>query len=144
MGRPKREAKMGFGQAVSSGLRNFFTFAGRAPRSEYWFFYLFFIICAFAGGFLDGLLGLAVFNEDDEFVYGPLLVLSILLLFFPQLSVAVRRLHDIGRSGWWLWLGLIPFVGGLILLVWACMRGTEGNNKYGPNPLHPVPVGVFD
>ena len=135
---------MGFGQAVSSGLRKFFTFAGRAPRSEYWYFYLFFILSALGAGFADGVIGAASFNETGEFEGGGLLIVAILVLFIPQLAVTVRRLHDLDRSGWWWWLGLVPLVGGLVLLVWFCMRGTEGNNRYGPNPLNPVPVSVFD
>ena len=135
---------MGFGQAVSSGLRKFFTFAGRAPRSEYWFFYLFFVICIIAGIVLDQTLGLATFDENGEYEYGPLAALAVLGLFIPQISVAVRRLHDLDRSGWWIWISLIPIVGGLILLVWNCMRGTQGTNRFGPNPLQPVPVSVFD
>src|SRR5262245_18484351 len=138
------EARMGFGKAVSTCLGKFFTFAGRAPRSEYWFFYLFFLICVIAGAVFDVLLGTATFDEDGDFEAGILAIVAVLILFFPQLSVSVRRLHDIGRSGWWLWLSLIPFVGPLVLLVWNCSRGTEGENRFGPNPLHPVPVSVFD
>ena len=135
---------MGFGQAISSGLKKFFTFAGRAPRSEYWFFYLFFVISIVVGVVLDQTLGIASFDENGEYEYGPLSMIAVLGLFIPQISVAVRRLHDIDRSGWWIWLSLIPLVGAIVLLIWNCSRGTEGNNKYGPNPLNPVPVAVFD
>ena len=135
---------MGFSKAIVTCLGKFFTFSGRAPRSEYWYFYLFFILCAIGGAVLDVAGGTAAFDEDGEFESGLLLVLSVLVLFFPQLSVAVRRLHDIDRSGWWLWLGLIPILGGLILLVWSCWRGTDGSNSFGPDPLQPVPVLVFD
>ena len=135
---------MGFGQAVSSCLSKFFTFAGRAPRSEYWYFYLFFVLAIVVTVFIDAAVGTALTDENGEYGGGLLLVAAILILFFPQLSVTVRRLHDTDRSGWWWWISLIPFVGGIILLVWMCMRGTEGNNRYGPNPLNPVPVAVFD
>jgi uncharacterized membrane protein YhaH (DUF805 family) len=135
---------MGFGKAVSTCLAKSFTFAGRAPRSEYWYFYLFFLIAIIAGVVLDQLFGTAVLDEAGEYEYGPLAVLAVLGLFIPQLSVGVRRLHDLNRSGWWLWLSLIPFVGGIVLLVWNCMRGTDGNNRYGPDPLNPIPVAVFD
>lgn len=135
---------MGFGQAISSCLSKFFTFAGRAPRSEYWYFYLFFLIAIIGGVVLDMLVGTAVLDENGEYKAGPIAVIAGLGLIIPYFSVAVRRLHDINRSGWWLWLGLIPFVGALVLLVWNCMRGTDGNNRFGPNPLNPVPVGVFD
>ena len=135
---------MGFGQAVSSSLAKYVTFAGRAPRSEYWYFYLFFLISVIVGVVLDNVLGLAVLDENGEYAYGPIAVIAVLGLFLPQLSVSVRRLHDLDRSGWWWWLGLVPIVGALVLLVWFCSRGTEGNNRYGPNPLNPVPVAVFD
>src|SRR5262245_48694679 len=124
---------MGFGQAISSCLSKFFTFAGRAPRSEYWYFYLFWMLCVGAGAGLDVALGTAAYDEDGAFDAGVVMVLAVLIFFFPYLSASVRRLHDIDRSGWWVWLGLIPIVGGLILLVWSCTRGTEGNNRYGPN-----------
>jgi len=91
-------------------------------------------------GFIGGAVDAASGGETGTV----LLVAVILLVFIPQLSVTVRRLHDLDRSGWWFWLGLVPLVGGLILLVWFCMKGTEGDNQYGPNPLNPVPLAVFD
>ena len=81
---------------------------------------------------LDQLVGTAVVDENGEYDYGPIAVIAVLGLFIPQISVAVRRLHDLNRSGWWLWLGLIPIVGGLILLVWNCMRvrrATTGTDR---------------
>jgi uncharacterized membrane protein YhaH (DUF805 family) len=135
---------MGFGQAVLTGLTKYFTFAGRAPRSEYWYFYLFFLIAIIVGVVLDQAVGTASLDENGEYDGGPIAVIAVLGLFIPQISVAVRRLHDLNRSGWWLWLSLIPILGALVLLIWNCMRGTDGNNRYGPNPLNPVPVAVFD
>ena len=63
--------------------------------------------------------------------------LFILLLdyFLPTLAVQVRRLHDLDRSGWWILISLIPLVGAIILLVWACSKGTEGENRFGSDPL---------
>ena len=92
-------------------------------------------------GFIGGAVDAASGGET-----GTVLLVAVILLVFaiPQLSVTVRRLHDLDRSGWWFWLGLVPLVGGLILLVWFCMKGTEGDNQYGPNPLNPVPLAVFD
>src|SRR5690348_4200030 len=130
---------MGFGQAIKTCLSKYFTFAGRAPRSEYWYFYLFFVLIIVVAGVIDGALG------PQAGGFGTFLFFAaILVLFIPQVSVTVRRLHDLDRSGWWFWLGLVPLVGGLILLFWFCMKGTEGENQYGPNPLNPVPVAVFD
>ena len=134
---------MGFSQAISSCLSKFFTFSGRAPRSEYWYFYLFFVLAIVVAVLIGGATSAARSDEGGE--YGGLVTMAaVLVLFFPQLSVTVRRLHDLDRSGWWWWLSLVPLVGGLILLVWFCMKGTDGNNRYGPNPLNPVPVAVFD
>lgn len=134
---------MGFGQAISSCLSKFFTFAGRSPRSEYWYFYLFFVLAIVGAVLIGGVVSAALSDESGE--YGGLVAMAgVFILFFPQLSVTVRRLHDTDRSGWWWWISLIPLVGGIILLVWMCTKGTEGSNRYGPNPLNPVPVAVFD
>jgi len=64
-----------------------------------------------------------------------LLGLFFLASFLPAISVIVRRLHDTDRSGWWYWIGLIPLVGAILLLVWFCTRGTSGPNRFGPDPL---------
>ena len=69
--------------------------------------------------------------------------LAFLIIFLPQISASVRRLHDIDRSGWWYWIVLIPIVGPIIFLVWTCMRGTSGDNEFGPDPLAET-ASVFD
>ncbi|MBS0247432.1 MAG: DUF805 domain-containing protein [Proteobacteria bacterium] len=114
---------MNFTQAIQSGFNNYVTFSGRAPRSEYWFWALFSFIVQIVGNILDSIIGLGLISG--------LLSLALLL---PSIAVGVRRLHDIDRTGWWL---LIAFTGiGIILLiVWACMKGTDGQNQYGPDPL---------
>ena len=61
-------------------------------------------------------------------------VLYTLAILLPSISVCVRRMHDINKSGWWLWIGLVPLVGGIVLLVFACTEGTNGPNRYGPDP----------
>jgi uncharacterized membrane protein YhaH (DUF805 family) len=58
-----------------------------------------------------------------------------LATFLPGLAVAVRRLHDIDRTGWWILLALIPLVGAIVLIIWYCTKGTDGPNRFGPNPL---------
>jgi uncharacterized membrane protein YhaH (DUF805 family) len=116
---------MGFAEAISSGLRNYVTFSGRAARSEYWWFFLFAILCSIAGEILDAATGGA-----------GLINLAVALgLFLPSIALAVRRLHDKDRSGWWYLIIFIPLIGGLILLYWFVTRGTTGPNRFGPDPL---------
>jgi uncharacterized membrane protein YhaH (DUF805 family) len=116
---------MGFAEAISSGLRNYVTFSGRAARSEYWWFFLFAILCSIAGEILDAATGGA-----------GLINLAVALgLLLPSIALAVRRLHDKDRSGWWYLIIFIPLIGGLILLYWFVTRGTAGPNRFGPDPL---------
>jgi uncharacterized membrane protein YhaH (DUF805 family) len=118
---------MGFGEAISSVLKNYATFSGRAPRSEYWYWALFFFIASIVATAIDMML----FSESG---YSPLTTVLSLGLLVPNISVAVRRLHDIGRTGWWF---LIAFtvIGIILLLVWACTKGTTGPNGYGQDPI---------
>lgn len=111
-------------------LQHYADFTGRARRSEYWYFVLFnFIVSILIGlslGVIAGLLNM------PALVY--LAYLWSLAVFIPSLAVSVRRLHDIGRSGWWLLLSLIPLVGAIILIIWHCTDSQPGTNQYGPNP----------
>ena len=119
---------MNFFEAVSSVIRNYVGFSGRASRSEYWYWVLFAVIVAIALRILDT----GLFPDSEVPVLGG--VFSIITLL-PSLAVAVRRLHDVDRTGWWL---LIMFtVIGLIfpLLIWSCPKGTAGPNRFGPDPL---------
>jgi uncharacterized membrane protein YhaH (DUF805 family) len=118
---------MNFGQAIASGFRNYVGFAGRAARSEYWYWVLFAII----GATVTGILDQAMFSEAE---ISPLNSIFGLITFLPGLAVAVRRLHDIDRTGWWFLIAL-TIIGLIILLVWACQKGTTGPNRYGPDPL---------
>ncbi len=123
--------QMPFAVAVQKCLSNYVTFSGRAQRSEYWWFVLFAGLSSVAAAILDNLLGLTSGIEGD----GPIQILVGLALVLPTISVAVRRLHDIDRSGWWILISLIPIIGFLIFLVFACRRGTDGANRFGPDPL---------
>lgn len=122
---------MQFQDAIRSGFRNYVTFAGRAPRSEYWYWALFALLVAIASSIIDH----ALFSFAST---GPIEGLTSLLLFLPGLAV-VRRLHDIDRTGWW-WLIAFTVIGIILLLIWACIRGTAGANRYGPDPLAGVVV----
>ena len=128
---------MGFGEAIATCLRKYVDFTGRARRPEYWFFMLFYYLL------------LIVLIIIDVIVFAPqsgglvLTWLGILALFLPTLSAGVRRLHDQDHSGWMLLLGLIPF-GGIIVLVFMCLPGTPGPNRFGPVPGSLDPAAEFD
>ncbi|HTY24796.1 MAG TPA: DUF805 domain-containing protein [Desulfomonilaceae bacterium] len=111
-------------------FKKYATFAGRARRKEYWFFVLFNFIAFFIAALLDNLLKLNFENLN----YGWIYTIYALAVIIPSLAVGVRRLHDLGKSGWWLFISLIPLVGGIWLLVLMCTDSQPGDNKYGPNP----------
>ncbi len=119
---------MNFTQAIQSGFQNYVGFSGRAVRSEYWYWYLFFLLVAIATALIDFVL----FPRVD---ISPVNTLAELALLLPSVAVSVRRLHDLDRTGWWLFIILIPLIGAIVLLVWFCMRGTVGPNRFGPDPL---------
>ena len=115
---------MGFVEAIQSGFRNYATFSGRAARSEYWFWTLFSILASIAANIVDALL----------MQTGLIGMLVSLVLLLPGIAVAARRLHDLDRTAWWLLIALTG-IGLILLLIWDCMRGTVGPNRYGPDPL---------
>ncbi|HEX3100771.1 MAG TPA: DUF805 domain-containing protein [Pyrinomonadaceae bacterium] len=112
-------------------LKKYAVFSGRASRKEYWMFVLFNVIFAVVAAILDNVLGLAM----KDVGYGPLYSLYALATFIPGLAVGVRRLHDIGKSGWYFLLAFIPCVGGIIVLVFMATAGDPGENEYGPDPI---------
>jgi uncharacterized membrane protein YhaH (DUF805 family) len=121
---------MGFKEAISSGFQNYVGFSGRAARSEYWYWVLFIVLLSIVALLID----LTVFGFNTTGV-NPISVIVSLATLLPNLAVSIRRLHDIDRVGWWVLLALIPLIGGIVLIVWACMRGTVGANRFGPDPL---------
>lgn len=114
---------MSFSEAVRTCFSKYATFSGRAPRSEFWFFILFGIIVQLVGEIID--------KASDSLIVGAIIALVLLL---PTIAVSVRRLHDIDRTGWW-YLLVFTVILWILLLVWYCMRGTVGANRYGPDPL---------
>lgn len=127
-------------------LKRYAQFAGRSRRKEYWLYFLFFVLGAFVAAIVDSLLGYghstsqvtansAFYNYSSN---GPVGVIWLVVNFVPLLAVSVRRLHDIDKSGWWLLISLIPFVGSIVLLVFYCLEGTRGPNRFGPDPLSPM------
>ena len=120
---------MSFQDAVRTCLqKKYVDFSGRARRSEYWYFFLFTIIVSIVAGIIDGILGTRSSNGTG--LVGAIASLALLL---PTLGVGVRRLHDTGRSGWWLLIGLIPLIGAIVLLVFF-VQDSHPDNQYGPNP----------
>ncbi|MFI5963813.1 DUF805 domain-containing protein [Streptomyces asoensis] len=104
-------------------LKKYAVFGGRARRQEYWMFTLFSVIISIVIAIIDSVIGSSIL--------GILYTLAVLL---PSLGVAVRRLHDTDRSGWWILIGLIPLVGAIILIVFLATEGKQEPNQYGPNP----------
>ena len=120
---------MGFMDAISYCFRHYVGFNGRAARSEYWywtlFVYLLLIVC--------WLIDMTAFGFNTTGV-NPMTVLATLATLLPTLAVSARRLHDIDRSGWWALL-IFTVIGYIVLIYWACLRGTVGANRFGPDPL---------
>src|SRR5688572_12459265 len=117
-----------------SVLKQYATFTGRARRSEYWYFFLFNMLFAIAAMVLDYVLGTTFQYGSQIISFGYVYVLYGLFVFIPGLAVTVRRLHDVGKSGWWYFIILIPIVGAIWLLVLMFTDSDPGANKYGANP----------
>lgn len=117
---------MSFTEAIQSVFTQYVGFSGRARRSEYWFFFLFNMIISAVLNVLTRVTGASIF--------GVLAGIVSLALLLPGLSVAIRRLHDTGKSGWFILFALIPVVGAILLIVWYCKDSQPGENQYGPNP----------
>lgn len=120
---------MGFAEAIQSCFKQYIGFTGRARRSEYWWFVLFGLIVGIVADLIDAMLG--TMSEDTNVgVVGAIVGLALLL---PSIAVAIRRLHDTSRSGWWILIGLIPVVGWIILIVFY-VQDSHPDNEYGPSP----------
>ncbi len=107
-------------------LKSYATFQGRARRKEFWFFTLFYIIIAIVAIVVDGLIGFPILS-----------IVTFLGLIVPSIAVSIRRLHDIGRSGWWYLISLIP-LGFIVLIVFFCLASEPESNAHGPNPINDV------
>ena len=111
-------------------LKQYADFNGRARRMEYWMFVLFNVLISMALLIIDNVIGLAF----EDIGYGPLYLIYCLAIVIPSIAVAVRRLHDSGKSGWWILVTLIPLIGGIWMLVLLLLDSDPGDNEYGPNP----------
>ena len=124
---------MSFKEAISSVFSNYANFNGRARRSEYWYFAVFSSLVS------------AIFTALGNLTDGSMIITALqglfsLAILIPSLAVAWRRLHDIGKSGAWYFIALVPVVGWILLLVWFLKDSEPGENQYGPNPKETVDV----
>lgn len=109
--------------SIKSVYTNYVNFQGRARRSEYWWFYLFYVITSLVLVIVEGLV------SGTSFLY----VIFVIGSLIPSLAALVRRLHDTSRSGWWVLIALVPIVGGIWLLVLTVLD-SHADNRFGPNP----------
>ncbi len=111
-------------------------FHGRASRSEFWYFMLFYLLIDIVLVFIDLLIvdPMLGITPDQAGQGGVLEIIFALAMLIPSIALAVRRLHDIGKSGWWYLIGFIPLVGALVLLYFFVLDSQPGTNQYGPNP----------
>lgn len=139
---------MSFGQSISTVLSKYAVFSGRATRPEFWWYYLAYLIGGLILNVLDTALGWRFGGSETDITFGGqvipvvnqgsgvLTTIYVLALIIPTLAVIVRRLHDTDRSAWWiLWCFLLTFVCGvgvIVMIVLLALRGTAGDNKYGP------------
>lgn len=131
---------IGFKDAIHTCMKEkYASFQGRAKRAEFWYFCLFECLVSFAAAIVGAIIG-SLFSGDDMMVGiaagaigAYVLVILVGLAFIcPGISVIVRRLHDTGRSGWWYWICLVPYVGSIVLFVFELLSSQEHDNEYGP------------
>ncbi len=123
--------QMDIGTAVRSVLTQYATFSGRARRSEFWWFALASFLASIVASIIDAVIG-----SDLGAGTGVISLLLSLALLIPSIAVAVRRLHDTGKSGWWVLLWLIPIVGWIVLIVFWAQDGHPAPNQHGPSPKY--------
>lgn len=111
---------VGFGEAISQAFKNLTNFSGRASRSAYWWFALFTFILTI----VVDIISVSAGSKAIQYAFSAVIALV-------TLSLQVRRLHDTDRSGFWWFIGLIPIVGWIVLIVFDCLPGTPGPNKFG-------------
>lgn len=104
-------------------MQEYFNVQGRARRKEYWMFFLVYLLIVMVAAVLGNLLNSPAATSVVALIH-----------VVPAITVGVRRLHDIGRSGWWLLIGMVPVIGWIIALYWAVQPGDSGSNAYGPDP----------
>jgi uncharacterized membrane protein YhaH (DUF805 family) len=123
-------------------IKNYTNFSGRARRKEYWMFVLINALIMFVL-YLPAILSMGALMESGGYMTEMPIGITIsmiligiygLFILLPAIAVLIRRLHDTEKSGWWILITLVPFVGGLVLFVFMVLPGTVGENKFGPDP----------
>ncbi len=130
------EHRMSFMDSIENVIRNFVNFNDRASRSEYWWFQLFFFVALATADFIDVMMG-----DLAEVSFNWFGTVAFLGLIIPNLAVTVRRLHDLGYSGWFILLVFIPCLGsiiGLVILVFMMVEGQSQINDYGTVPTNTI------
>ena len=122
---------MSFTESIRTCFSKYGVAIGRARRSEYWWFALFLFIISLVTGFADAFLFTDLVLEDG---ISPINIIASLAMFIPSVTAYIRRLHDVNRSGWWMFIAL-TIVGIIPLLIWLCSKGTDGPNDFGDDPL---------
>ena len=121
---------MNLTQSISTCMRKYVTFSGRATRSEFWWFFLFCMLVGLLGSVIDAALGLdAAIGGNGVFT-----TLIQLATFLPSIAVGSRRLHDTNRSGWWQLLWIVVFIGWIPLIIWLASTSKNENNRFGDEP----------
>jgi uncharacterized membrane protein YhaH (DUF805 family) len=121
---------MTFTEAIKDGFDHYVKFDGRASRPAYWWWFLFAVLVSIAANIIDAAIG----------TFGIVSGIAGLALLLPGLSVAIRRLHDTNRSGWWILIGLIPIIGWIVLLVFYLQPSDTTENRFGPPPASSAPA----
>jgi uncharacterized membrane protein YhaH (DUF805 family) len=126
---------MDFATAVKKVLlQDYANFQGRSQRSEYWWFLLFALIVGFVIGIIQGILA-AIIGNAGTMIGSLITIVFELGILVPSIAVTVRRLHDLDRSGWWIFIALVPILGPILLIIWYCTKGSLGPNRFGEDPL---------
>lgn len=124
------ERIVSFGLSISLGMKNYFQFEGRSSRGAYWYFTLAIILVSIVATLIDAVVFTEMFNATDG--NGPISAIFSILTIIPVLSLNVRRLHDIGRGGWWILLAF-TIIGLIPLIYWTCQPGNRSENRFGPD-----------
>jgi uncharacterized membrane protein YhaH (DUF805 family) len=125
---PARTDANTFLGALKDGFARYVDFKSRSTRSQFWWWTLWSILISIASGAVDASIGAV-----DA---GPVGLVTSLAMFLPSIAVSIRRLHDIGRTGWWLLIWFIPIIGWIVLIVFHCTKSVPVPNAWGPEPRH--------